>query len=84
MHRDKKFFYHFGIQRKAERKKAQTTLIIKHLHKHNSPQPVAIITVFDKLLKVKLLLLLGETQEKKDLFIPNKIANFAIVEVLLN
>lgn len=43
-----------------------------------------IFSHFDKLLSVKCLLLFGETQEKKDLFISNKIANFAIVEVLLN
>lgn len=35
-------------------------------------------------MKVKSLLLSLKTQEKKDLFFSNKIANFAIVEVMLN
>ena len=38
----------------------------------------------DKSLKVNTLLLLRKKQEKNDLFFPNKIPNFAIVEVLLN
>ena len=54
------------------------------LYNCNSTPNKELFTGSDKLLKVKRLLLSPKTQEKKDLFFSNKIANFACVEVLLN